>query len=121
MGFKEDVDGFFDFFSKLQAWFWWGFLTIFFLLIDYNVLLEKTDPNEPGIYIFLALASIWLWTTVRWLKKKGYLKSKPKNEYTLPNRPVETQNDGGFKFFPFLMKNIVAPIVVSLTKVSVQN
>ena len=111
---KEQIDTFFAFGTKLFAWLWWGLLTITLFLIDYDILMKEADPNEPGIYIYLALLSVWLWTSVRWLKQKGYLGFIKSKELKPVKSISENQEQNKFRFLPFLMKSIVAPIVVSL-------
>lgn len=116
---KEEIDAFFKLGTKVFALFWWAMLTLILFIIDYEILIQEADPNEPGIYIYLGILSIWLWTSVRWLRKKGYLGSIKSKELKRIISSSDRQEQNKFRFIPFLMKSIVAPIVVSIVIFSV--
>jgi hypothetical protein len=105
----ESIGRFLDNVSKITwmilSWFFYLTLTAVIFLGEYDL------SNNDNLKGFVIGTSIWLWVTVRWLKKKGYLTFK---------RNVNITTVGNeFKFFPFLLKSIVAPIVVSLVIFSV--
>ena len=99
----SEISKWFDNFSnkifKLMMWIGYFLLTI-------PVLLFFKEPsqifNNETFSTFIIAVSIWIWVTVRWLKRNGYISkgsvSTSKKEISL---------------IPFLLTNILAPVAVS--------
>lgn len=93
----KTIDQFMTQIFKASLWFWWIVLT--FIVVGS---FSEIGRSSKGINIWLISTSIWLWCTIRWLRRKGYLS---KSQVSI--RSIE------FKFFPFLLTNVVAPVLVS--------
>lgn len=80
-------------------------LWFFYILLSLMVvggLSETINSPQKNLNAYLIYLSIWLWCTVRWLKRKGML-SKVGN--------ISAKKE--LKFVPFVLTNIIAPIIVA--------
>lgn len=91
--------------ESVGLWFGWAMgAYVLFFKSD----LEYMIKGEGSISVWLIFFSVWSWCTASYIRRKNilaFLSSKLK---------VPTDNKREFKFLPFLIKNIVAPILVSL-------
>jgi uncharacterized membrane protein YidH (DUF202 family) len=103
-GLFKDIDRMMNWIFRISnsflAWFFW--IVYFFILMNTIFGDAKIGNDSDGISIFLILTSIWIWGTVRWLKRKGYI-GKGKHVF-YKNK----------KLIPFIITNIVCPVLVSL-------
>ena len=103
----KDIDRFMNWVTKVGvkffAWFFWTFYLFTFISGVSKLGFSKySGASEGHMTTFLIVTSIWIWGTVRWLKRRGYINK---------GRRVFNNNK---RFLPFILTNVVAPIVVSI-------
>jgi hypothetical protein len=101
--FDKFVDQFTAFGTNLFAWlFWVVFLFVMLSEIGNRGFSVFEGNSAEGVTIFLVLASVWLWGTIRWLRRRGYLSK-------ISSKPIPKAS-----LLRFVLTSVVAPILISL-------
>jgi hypothetical protein len=93
----ESLDRLINKIGSIGFWILYGLLT---MLVIGGI--SEIGSSSKNLNAYLIYLSIWLWVTVRWLKRHGYI-----------SRGQRLTSNKEFKFLPVILTNVIAPVAVS--------